>query len=165
MSRRHRTSWGRCAGCGGLLPDNHHYPSFYSNRPLKEAIAGWYRRRFGVALRPGHRGRSTPARLRPTACFIIHTCLLDPGDIALVPDPCLPGLRGRGQDRRRPGARRCPCSGRTASCPIWTPSRPTWRQARAMIWVNYPNNPTAAVATPGFYRRSIEWARALRSGR
>src|SRR5512138_3750226 len=32
--------------------DNHHYPSFYSNRPLRDAIAGWYGRRFGVDLDP-----------------------------------------------------------------------------------------------------------------
>ena len=41
-------------------PDNHHYPSFYSNRPLKEAIAGWYQRRFGVDGGSDHRGDSAP---------------------------------------------------------------------------------------------------------
>ena len=29
-----------------------------------------------------------------------------------------------------------------------------------MIWINYPNNPTGATATPEFYRKLIAWAKA-----
>src|SRR5512136_2551279 len=69
-------------------PNHHHYPSFYSNRPLKEAISGWYKRRFDVDLDP-----NTEVILllgSSEGLFIIHLCLLAAGDIALVPDPSYP---------------------------------------------------------------------------
>lgn len=69
-------------------PDHHHYPSFYSNRSLKEAIAGWYARRFGVQLDP--HTEVIPLLGSSEGLFLIHLCLLDIGDIALVPDPSYP---------------------------------------------------------------------------
>ncbi len=71
-------------------PDHHHYPSFYSNRPLKEAIAGWYGRRFGVQLDPN--SEVLPLLGSSEGLFIIHLCLLDIGDVALVPESFLPFL-------------------------------------------------------------------------
>lgn len=80
----HRTALAEAC----LDADNHHYPSFYSTRPFKEAITQWYERRFGVACDP-----DTEALVllgSADGLFHIHTCLLDVGDIALVPDPCYP---------------------------------------------------------------------------
>lgn len=138
-------------------PDHHHYPSFYSNRPLREAIAGWYGRRFGVDLDPD--AEVIPLLGSSEGLFIIHLCLLDVGDTALVPDPSYPSYEA--------GVRLA--GGRVEPVPLLRengflpdldaiPSEVA-RRAR-MIWVNYPNNPTAAVATPQFYRKLIEWARA-----
>jgi len=72
-------------GGGVSAPENHHYPSFYSNRPLKEAIAGWYQRRFCVGLDPA--SEVIPQLGSSEGLFVIHLCLLDVGDTALVPDP------------------------------------------------------------------------------
>ena len=65
--------------------DHHHYPSFYSNKPLTEAIAGWYERRFGVELDPER--EVIPLLGASEGLFHIHQCLLDIGATALVPDP------------------------------------------------------------------------------
>ena len=67
---------------------NHHYPSFYSPLPLKEAIAGWYRKHYQVTC--DAETEVLPLLGSADGLFHIHTCLLDPGDIALVPDPCYP---------------------------------------------------------------------------
>jgi LL-diaminopimelate aminotransferase len=72
----------RDAAC---CPDNHHYPSFYPNKPLKEAIANWYKRRFAVELDPT--SEVIPVLGASEGLFHIHLCLLDPDDIALVPNP------------------------------------------------------------------------------
>jgi len=69
-------------------PDHHHYPSFYSNKPLKEAIVGWYNRRFSVELDP--ETEVIPVLGASEGLFHIHQCLLDAGDVALVPDPSYP---------------------------------------------------------------------------
>ena len=66
-------------------PEYHHYPSFYPIQPLKGAIAGWYQRRFGVDLDPN--GEVLPLLGSTDALFMVHLCLVDPGDIGLVPDP------------------------------------------------------------------------------
>ena len=67
---------------------NHHYPSFYSAAPLKEAIAGFYKRNYQVDCDPE---TETLALLGSAdGLFHIHTVMLDPGDVALVPDPCYP---------------------------------------------------------------------------
>ncbi len=68
--------------------ENHHYPSFYSPMPLKEAIANWYSNKFSVTCDPEK--EVLPLLGSADGLFHIHTCLLDPGDIALVPDPCYP---------------------------------------------------------------------------
>jgi LL-diaminopimelate aminotransferase len=138
-------------------PEHHHYPSFYSNRPLKEAIANWYRRRFGVALDPAT--EVMPLLGSSEGLFVIHLCLLDPGDTALVPDPSYPSYEAGvkiagGQVASVPLLRKNAFLPDLASIPSDLAKR-----AR-MMWVNYPNNPTAAVAPPAFYRTLIEWARA-----
>jgi len=69
-------------------PDNHHYPSFYSPLPLKESISGWYERQYGVRCDP--ETEVLPLLGSADGLFHIHTCLLDAGDTALVPDPCYP---------------------------------------------------------------------------
>jgi len=69
-------------------PDSHHYPSFYSPMPLKESISAWYERQYGVKCDP--ETEVLPLLGSADGLFHIHTCLLDAGDIALVPDPCYP---------------------------------------------------------------------------
>lgn len=69
-------------------PDYHHYPSFYANKPLREAISGWYWRRFGVRLDPEK--EVIPLLGSCDGLFHIPLCLLDIGDIALIPDPSYP---------------------------------------------------------------------------
>lgn len=138
-------------------PENHHYPSFYSNRPLKEAIAGWYQRRFGVGLDPNT--EVMPLLGSSEGLFIIHLCLLDVGDTALVPDPSYPsyvaGVKiAGGQVEPVPLLRENGFLPNLDTIPAEVAKR-----AR-MIWVNYPNNPTAAVAPPAFYTKLIEWAKA-----
>lgn len=138
-------------------PDHHHYPSFYSDQPHKEAIARWYERRFGVALDPA--AEVIPLLGSSEGLFHIHLCLLDAGDTALVPDPSYPSYEA--------GVKLA--GGQVVPVPLlrkngFLPdlkSIPSDLAKRArMIWVNYPNNPTAAVAPPDFYRELIEWARA-----
>jgi LL-diaminopimelate aminotransferase len=136
--------------------DSHHYPSFYSPRPFKEAIAGWYRRRFGVDCDPD--SEVIPLLGSADGLFHIHTCLLDAGDIALVPDPCYPayvaGVRIAG-GRVHP----VPLRKQNGFLPDLEAIPADVALRARMIWVNYPNNPTAAVADEGFYRRLIDWAR------
>ena len=140
-----------CMDAGG-----HHYPSFYDPMPLKEAIAGWYRRRYGVTCDP--KTEVAPLLGAADGLFHIHTCLLDAGDVALVPDPCYPAYI----------ASTVIAGGVVESIPLLKENGflpdldaidPDVARRAKMIWVNYPNNPTAAHAPDAFYPKLIAWAR------
>jgi LL-diaminopimelate aminotransferase len=138
-----------------LDTDNHHYPSFYSPMPLKEAIASWYRRQYGVQCDP--ETEVLPLLGSAEGLFHIHTCLLDFGDTALVPDPCYPayvaGVAIAGGTMEP-----VPLLRENGFLPDLDAIPSDVARRAKMIWVNYPNNPTSAVATEGFYRNLIRWA-------
>lgn len=136
--------------------NSHHYPSFYSPKPFKEAIAGWYRRRFGVEVDADT--EVTTLLGSADGLYHINTCLLDPGDVALVPDPCYPAyvagtLVAGGQ------VHPVPLLKQNAFLPDLEDIPAELARRARLIWVNYPNNPTAAVAGADFYRSLVAWAR------
>jgi LL-diaminopimelate aminotransferase len=138
-------------------PNYHHYPSFYPNQPLKDAISNWYKRRFSVDLDPN--SEVLPLLGSTDGLFMIHLCLLDPGDLGLVPDPSYPSYEAcvkvaGGQVEKVPLLRENDFLPDLDSIP------PEMARKAKMIWVNYPNNPTGATATPEFYKKLIAWARA-----
>jgi LL-diaminopimelate aminotransferase len=138
-----------------LSPDHHHYPSFYSPMPLKAAIAGWYESRYGVKVDPTT--EILPLLGSAEGLYHIHTCLLDPGDTALVPDPCYPAYMA-GTRIAGGTIEIAPLMKENGFLPDLDSIHPRVAERARMIWVNYPNNPTASCATPEFYRHLIEWA-------
>ncbi len=137
-------------------PHHHHYPSFYSNRPLREAIAGWYQRRFNVALDPD--AEVLPLLGSSEGLFHIHLCLLDVGDVALVPDPAYPSYEA-GVKLAGGQMEAVPLLKKNGFLPDLSAIPSEVARKAKMIWVNYPNNPTAAEATPEFYRELVHWAK------
>ena len=136
--------------------ENHHYPSFYSPLPLKEDIAAWYEKRYGVRCDPAT--EVLPLLGSADGLFHIHTCLLDVGDIALVPDPCYPAYVA-GVTIAGGVVEKVPLLAENGFLPDLDAIDPDVARRARMIWVNYPNNPTAAHATIDFYRRLVDWAK------
>ena len=138
-------------------PDYHHYPSFYPNQPLRDAMANWYGSRFRVELDPS--SEVLPLVGSTDGLFTVHLCLIDPGDVGLVPDPSYPSYEAcvkvaGGQVEKVPLLRENDFLPDLESIPSEVA-----RKAK-MIWMNYPNNPTGATATPEFYKKLITWAKA-----
>lgn len=137
-------------------PKNHRYPDYEGLLAFREAAAGWYRQRFGVALDPVTEVLTLIGSKEGTAH--IPLAFVNPGDVVLVPDPGYPvyaaGTWFAGGE------------------PYFLPLRAerdflpdldaipadVLRRAR-MLYLNYPNNPTAAVATRAFFERVVEFAR------
>jgi LL-diaminopimelate aminotransferase len=138
------------------VPENHHYPSAYQSKPLYEAIAGWYRRRYDVDVDPETEVLYCLGSAE--GLFQIHNCLLDPGDIALVPDPAYPsyeaGVKIAGGEAAYYSLRR-----ENDFLPDFDSIPDDVARKAKMIWVNVPNNPTAATADDDFFIKLIEWAR------
>lgn len=136
-------------------PDSHHYPSFYSPMPIKTAITAWYQMRYGIECDP--ETEVLPLLGSADGLFHIHTCLLDPGDIALVPDPSYPayvaGVKIAGGI-----VEPLPLLRENGFLPDLDSIPADVAERAKMIWVNYPNNPTAAHASRDFYERLAVWA-------
>ena len=135
---------------------NHRYPESEGLPEFREGVADWYRRRFSVDLDP----EKEVISLIGAKEGIGHVafCFLDAGDVALVPDPGYPvyamGTLFAG--------------GESYMLPLneendWLPdldSIPGDVAARTkLLWLNYPNNPTGAIADLHYYDKAIEFAR------
>jgi LL-diaminopimelate aminotransferase len=136
-------------------PANHRYPDYYGLPEMRRAIAEWYAARFDVALDPDK--EVIPLIGSKEGIAHIATAWVDPGDVVLVPDPGYPvfsigTMLSNGEIH-------------------WLPLRPDHgflpdlaaiprdaaRRAR-ILWLNYPNNPTAAVAPVEFFRQVVDFA-------
>ncbi len=136
-------------------PANHRYPEYYGLQELREAIADWYRARFGVELDPVK--EVVPLIGSKEGIAHMSWAFIDPGDVALVPDPAYPVY----------GVSTLLSNGTPHLMPL-LPSNdfmpdldriPAEVLKRAkLLWICYPNNPTSAVAAPGFFERVVEFA-------
>ncbi len=135
---------------------NHRYPETEGLPEFRQAVAGWYSDRFGVELDPGKEVMSLIGAKEGIGHIALG--LLEPGDIALQPDPAYPvynvGTLFSGAE------------------PYWLPltEESGWlpdldaipddvaRKAQ-VLWLNYPNNPTGAVAELDYFERAVDFCR------
>ncbi|HEV3233933.1 MAG TPA: LL-diaminopimelate aminotransferase [Candidatus Dormibacteraeota bacterium] len=146
------------AAAQAALPhvENHRYASYYGMPALRQAIAGWYRGRFGVELDPD--SEILPTLGSKDSISHLPFSLVDPGDIVLVPSPGYPVyLTGTVMADGEPYILPLTAANR------WLPdldSIPADVADRAKIlWLNYPNNPTAAIAPREFYEQAVDFCR------
>jgi LL-diaminopimelate aminotransferase len=138
-------------------PASHGYPAFgYGTPSLLAAVAEYYQARFRVDLDPQR--EITALMGSKEGIFHLTQALLEPGDAALVPDPGYPVYRvaaeWAGAEVRTLPLRR----GRDFLPDLDAVPPDVLARARLM-WINYPNNPTGAVAGRGFYEAALEFAR------
>jgi LL-diaminopimelate aminotransferase len=136
--------------------ENHRYASYFGMPALREAIAAWYKRRFDVDLDPG--SEVLPTLGSKDGISHLPFALVDPGDVVLMPSPGYPVyLTGTVMADGEPHI--LPLTAANGWLPDLDaiPSEVA-RQAR-ILWLNYPNNPTAATAPPEFFERALEFCR------
>ncbi len=136
-------------------PNNHGYSVHGGTSRLKETIAKYYLRQFNVSLNPA----SQILALLGTkeGLFHLSQAVLNPGDISLVPDPGYPVYAN---SSKIAGAEiyGLPLTPENYFLPELS-SIPTDICERAKIlWLNYPNNPTGAIAPDSFYNDAIQFA-------
>ena len=137
-------------------PENHHYPS-YAGMPLyRSAVAGWYRKRFGVTLDAG----KEVLALMGSKDGIAHIAeaFVNPGDYVLAPSPGYPVYR-TGTLFAEGRVHEMPLLRENNFVPVLDDIPAKVAKAAKLMFVNYPNNPTAAVAPDGFYKEVVDFAR------
>ncbi len=137
-------------------PATHDYPTNHGTKAFREAVASFYRDRFGVDLDPN--GEIVPVLGGKEGVSHVALICLDPGDLCLSPDPGYPPY---------------------TSGPLFAGSEPYYLPlaeengflpdlgsipgdvtARAnLLFLNYPNNPTGAIVREGYFDEAVEFAR------
>ena len=137
-------------------PVNHRYPETFGMPELCNAIAGWYKKRFNVDLDPSH--EVLPLIGSKEGIGHMSFCLLDQGDIALVPDPGYPvysisSLLVGGE------VYYLPLEERNGFIPDIDSIPADVLKKSKVLWIRYPNNPTGAVADLDFFTRVVAFAK------
>ncbi len=132
----------------------HRYPSYFGMPEFRRAIAGWYSRRFGVDLDPD--AEILPLIGSKEGLAHIPLAFVDPGDVTLVPDPGYPVYQVA---THLAGGTGVPFTLRAEDGFL-----PDWESVRVpprtkLVWLNYPGNPTAAVAELADLERAVVFAR------
>ena len=134
---------------------NHRYPESEGLPEFREGVADWYQRRFGVKLD----SEKEVISLIGAKEGIGHVafCFLDVGDIALVPDPGYPvyamgTLFAGGESHMLPLTEENDWLPDLGSIPDDVADK------AKLLWLNYPNNPTGAVADLEYYGKAIQFA-------
>jgi LL-diaminopimelate aminotransferase len=137
-------------------PDNHHYPSYLGMQAFREAVAEWYRKRFSVNLDPS----SEIISLMGSKDGVAHIpeALVNPGDYVLAPSPGYPvystgALFSEGRVHEMPLLRE------NGFLPVLDEIPKEVARGARLMWINYPNNPTSAIAPPKFYEEVVQFAR------
>jgi LL-diaminopimelate aminotransferase len=136
------------------VPENHRYPTYAGKLSCRAAVAAWYRKRFGVELDPGTEVTMLLGSKEGVGHLIWGTC--GTGDVVAIGDPCYPVYPNQA---RLAGA-----------TPVMVPLHEAsgflpelgWLervQGIKLLCLNYPANPTAAVAPLSFYGEVVRLAR------
>jgi len=136
-------------------PAHHRYPSYEGMLTFREAVAGWYGKRFRVKLDP--RGEILSLIGSKEGIGHIPLAFVNPGDTVLVPSPGYPvypiGTLFAGGESYF-----MPLKEENSFLPDLARIPRRVLQKSKIIFINYPNNPTSAVAPRAFYEEVIKIA-------
>lgn len=135
---------------------NHQYPSSVGMLPFRQGVADWYRKKFQVDLDPQTEVVTLIGSKEGIAN--INYCYVNPGDINLVPNPGYPvyeigTLLAGGESYFVPLLKDNGFLPDLASIPTEIAKK------AKIFWLNYPNNPTGAVANLEFFQEVVAFAK------
>ncbi len=138
------------------VPSNHGYGGYYGKPELRSAMATYYQTRFDVELDPD--SQIAPLIGSKEGIANVALAFVDPGQVVLVPDPGYPTYSlGTILAGGRPF--RVPLLEENAFLPDLEAIPLEIARSAKILWLNYPNNPTGAVASLEFFERAVGFAR------
>ena len=137
-------------------PSTHQYPSYSGMNDFKGSVARWYQRRFGVTLDPETEVITLIGSKEGIAHFPL--AFINPGDVALIPTPAYPvyavaTMFAGGESYFMDLVRE------NDFLPDLTAIPPEMARKAKFMFINYPNNPTGAIAERPFFDKVVEFAR------
>ncbi len=138
------------------LNANQKYPNFKGIPEFRKAVADFYNRRFGVELDPVDEVLALIGSKEGIANLALS--VLDPEDIVIVPDPSYPVYAMLSVFA---GCRKfvVPLKEENGFLIDWSAIPDDIARQTKLVWMNYPNNPTSAVAPIEFFDEAVQWAK------
>ncbi len=137
-------------------PAYHRYPSSVGMMPFRQAAANWCKNRFGLELDPASQVCCLIGSKEAIAHFPL--AFVDPGDVVLVPTPGYPvyhiGTLFTGGETYY-----LPLIEKNSFLPDLDSIPDEILKRAKILWLNYPNNPTAAVAPADFFENVVKFAK------
>lgn len=137
-------------------PAYHQYPFGNGMLSYRQAVAAWFKRRFGVGLDAGTEVVATIGSKEAIGHFPI--AFVNPGDVVLCPDPGYPvyaaGTRFVGGVPHF-----MPLLEKNGFLPDFKAIPAGVLKKAKLMWLNYPNNPTAATCDLAFFRRAVDFCK------
>lgn len=136
------------------MPETHQYPSYSGSNVFRDAAAQWCTERFGVKLDPA----TEVITLIGSKEGIAHIPLafVNPGDYTLCPNPAYP-VYGIGTTLAGGIPYDMPLLAENGFRPDLSAIPKDVVKKSKMIFVNYPNNPTAATADKKYYKEVVDF--------
>jgi len=135
---------------------HHGYGGYYGIPELRQAMATYYERRFGVELVPDQ--EVAPLIGSKEGIANVALAFVDPGDVVLVPNPGYPTYT-LGTLLAGGTTYSVPLPAENGFLPDLAAIPEDVVRAAKILWLNYPNNPTGATATLDFFEGVVAWAR------
>ena len=136
---------------------NHRYPETDGLPEFRQAVADWYQRRFGISVHPDK--ETLPLIGAKEGIGHAALCFIEPGDIALVPDPGYP-VYSVGTWFAGGECHWMPLLEENGWMPDLDAIPDDVADKAKVIWLNYPNNPTGAIADADYFAKVVEFAKA-----
>jgi len=134
----------------------HNYPPYQGTSEFRQAVALWYKKRFGVVLDADEEVMALIGSKEGIAH--IFFAFIDPGDVSLVPDPGYPVYKtGTLMSDGIPYT--MPLLEENGYLPNLEDIDREIAQKARLMFINYPNNPTAAIADKEFYEKVVKFAK------
>src|SRR5208282_2066400 len=137
-------------------PATHKYPTNRGRADFRGAVRDFYERRFDVKLDPD--SEIIPAIGAQEAIFNLNIAFLDPDDYALAADPGYPVYTG-GPWLAGAAPVLMALEPDRGFVPDFERITPEVASRAQLMYLNYPNNPTGAIAPAGFFEQVVDYAR------
>jgi LL-diaminopimelate aminotransferase len=137
-------------------PSTHNYPPYEGTKDFRAAVSRWYKKRFDVDLNPDAEVMSLIGSKEGIAHMIF--ALIDPGDVSLIPDPSYPVYKvctilAGGTPHM------LPLKNENGFLPDLDSIAPETLKKAKLMFVNYPNNPTSAIAPRSFLEKAVKFCK------
>jgi len=136
-------------------PNMHGYGKPGGSLSLRNAMATYYQNRFGVRVDPNEEVLSLIGSKE--GIYNLSQVLLDPGDTVLLPDPCYPVYQ-IGPTITNSNTYYMPLLAENNFLPRFSDIPEAILSKAKLMWLNYPNNPTGAIAPMAFFQEAVKVA-------